>query len=109
VRTPKLVKWVVQTTRQAKRHEAPAALAEGWRAEAAEHVVDVPELLRDVLGRERPATSGLAGEDQAATATNGGDLDRPLPVVRHFDWSNHLLQTYPRYPRTACAQRSNEP
>src|SRR6266508_4399736 len=28
LRTPKLVKWVVQATRQAKQHEATAALAE---------------------------------------------------------------------------------
>ncbi len=71
VRTPKLVKWVVQTTRQAKRHEAPAQLAERWRAEAAEQGVDVPELLRGVLGRERQATSQpvAAGDDQAAMPT----------------------------------------
>jgi hypothetical protein len=67
VRTPKLVKWVVQTTRQAKRHEAPAALADRWRAEAAEHGVDVPELLRDVVGRERQATTDLAADDDQAT------------------------------------------
>src|SRR6266508_4505701 len=71
VRTPKLVKWVVQTTRHAKRHEAPAQLAERWRAEAAEHGADVPELLRGGLGRDRQATSGpvAAGDDQATTAT----------------------------------------
>jgi conjugative relaxase-like TrwC/TraI family protein len=70
VRTPKLVKWVVQTTRQAKHHEAPAALADRWGAEAAEHGVDVPELLRGMLGRERQATSGpVAADDQAATTT----------------------------------------
>jgi conjugative relaxase-like TrwC/TraI family protein len=70
VRTPKLVKWVVQTTRQAKQHEAPAALAERWRAEAAENGVDVPELLRAVLGRDRQASNGpAAGDDQAATTT----------------------------------------
>src|SRR6266516_1611899 len=61
VRTPKLVKSVVQTTRQAKQHEAPAALAERWRAEAAEHGVDVPELLREVLGRDRHAPNDPAG------------------------------------------------
>jgi hypothetical protein len=69
VRTPKLVKWAVQTTRQAKRHEAPAALADRWRAEAAEHGLDVPELLRGVVGRERQA-SGPGGGDQAATTTD---------------------------------------
>jgi hypothetical protein len=51
---------VVQTTRQAKRHEAPAALAERWRAEAAERGVDVPEL-REVLGRDRHAPNDPAG------------------------------------------------
>src|SRR6266536_3177695 len=82
VRTPKLVKWVVQTTRQAKQHEAPATLAERWRAEAAEHGVDVPELLRDVLGRERQGTSGPAGDDQVATTTT--DATTPL-VAGVFD------------------------
>jgi conjugative relaxase-like TrwC/TraI family protein len=75
VRTPKLVKWVVQTTRQAKHHEAPAALADRWRAEAAKHGVDVPELLRGVLGRDRQATSSpVAADDPTATpadATTG--------------------------------------
>jgi conjugative relaxase-like TrwC/TraI family protein len=76
VRTPKLVKWVVQTTRQAKQHEAPATLVERWRAEAAEHGVDVPELLRGVLGRERQATSGLAaGDDQAAGLTTDPEMN----------------------------------
>jgi conjugative relaxase-like TrwC/TraI family protein len=55
VRTPKLVKWVVHSTRQAKQHQAPATLAERWRAEAAQHDVDVPALLRDVLGRTAEA------------------------------------------------------
>jgi AAA domain/TrwC relaxase len=65
VRTPKLVKWAVHATRQAKQHEAPATLVERWRAEAAEHGVDVPELLRGVLGRDRQATNGPAGGDGA--------------------------------------------
>jgi conjugative relaxase-like TrwC/TraI family protein len=82
VRTPKLVKWVVQTTRQAKQHEAPAVLAERWRAEAAEHGVDVPELLRGVVGRERQDTSGPAGEDQAATTTAA---TTPAVVAGVFD------------------------
>ncbi|HEX8862595.1 MAG TPA: MobF family relaxase [Actinomycetes bacterium] len=70
VRTPKLVKWAVHATRQAKRHEAPATLVERWRAEAAEHGVDVPELLRGVLGRDRQATSDpTAGDDLPADAT----------------------------------------
>jgi len=70
VRTPKLVKWVVHTTRQAKQHEAPAGLAERWRAEAIQHGVDVPELLRGVVGRERQATTDPAtGDGQAANTT----------------------------------------
>jgi conjugative relaxase-like TrwC/TraI family protein len=63
VRTPKLVKWVVHSTRQAKQHEAPATLVERWRGEAAGRGVDVPGLLRGVLGRDRQTTS-----DQVATA-----------------------------------------
>jgi conjugative relaxase-like TrwC/TraI family protein len=70
VRTPKLVKWAVHATRQAKRHEAPLALVERWRAEAAEHGVDVPELLRGVLGRDRQATNGpAAGDGPTSDAT----------------------------------------
>src|SRR6266700_6032633 len=57
VRTPKLVKWVVHSTRQAKRQEAPATLAERWRTEARQHGADIPALLRDVLAR--PADTEL--------------------------------------------------
>jgi hypothetical protein len=35
-RTPRLVKWTVQATRQPKRHEPPDTLYGRWRAEAAE-------------------------------------------------------------------------
>jgi conjugative relaxase-like TrwC/TraI family protein len=66
VRTPKLVKWAVQATRQAKQQEAPAALAERWRAEAAQHGLDVPELLRGVVGRDRQAADPTT--DEAAVA-----------------------------------------
>jgi conjugative relaxase-like TrwC/TraI family protein len=82
VRTPKLVKWAVHATRQAKQHEAPAALADRWRAEAAEHGVDMPELLRGVLGRDRGATNGPAASggatSQASTeeAVVAGVFDR---------------------------------
>jgi conjugative relaxase-like TrwC/TraI family protein len=70
VRTPKLVKWAVHATRQAKRQDAPAALAERWRAEAAQHgLEDVPELLRRVLGRDRHAADGPAGASQATDPT----------------------------------------
>ncbi len=67
VRTPKLVKWAVHATRQAKRQEAPATLVERWRAEAAEHGVDAPELLRGVLGRDRHAPGGPLAGDGATT------------------------------------------
>ncbi len=80
VRTPKLVKWVVQTTRQAKQHEAPATLAERWRAEATERGVDVPELLRDVLGRDRQATS-----DPAAAGGPVAGVPTDATVVAVFD------------------------
>jgi conjugative relaxase-like TrwC/TraI family protein len=84
VRTPKLVKWVVQTTRQAKQHEAPAALAERWRTEATQHGVDVPELLRGVLGRERRTTNGpTAGNDQATNSTT--DATTQAVVAGVFD------------------------
>ena len=66
VRTPKLVKWVVHATRQAKRQEAPATLAERWRAEARQHGADVPGLLRDVLGR--PADGEPAPDSEADVA-----------------------------------------
>jgi hypothetical protein len=71
VRTPKLVKWVVHSTRQSKRQEAPAAPAERWRGEARQHGADVPGLLRDVLGR--PAD----GEPTADSETDvGGVFDQ---------------------------------
>src|SRR6266511_3185072 len=81
VRTPKLVKWVVHSTRQAKQHEAPMTLAERWRAEAAEHGVDVPELLRGLVGRDRQATSDLAATDGPAA----GDSADQTMVAGVFD------------------------
>jgi conjugative relaxase-like TrwC/TraI family protein len=71
VRTPKLVKWAVHSTRQAKQYEAPSSLVERWRAEAAKHGVDVPELLRGVLGRDRQATNGPAAADDLPTDATG--------------------------------------
>jgi conjugative relaxase-like TrwC/TraI family protein len=78
VRTPKLVKWVVHATRQAKQHEAPATLVERWRGEATEQGVDVPELLRGVLGRDRQATSDqvAAGGPSADETAVAGVFDR---------------------------------
>src|SRR6266540_2042518 len=76
VRTPKLVKWVVQATRQAKQHEAPAALAERWRDEATEHGVDVGELLRKVVSRDRQAPNdpAAASDGPGADATTDGTV-----------------------------------
>jgi conjugative relaxase-like TrwC/TraI family protein len=81
VRTPKLVKWAVHSTRQAKQQEAPATLVERWRAEATEHEVDVPALLRDLLGRDRApdgatASGGSAAEATADEAVVAGAFDR---------------------------------
>jgi hypothetical protein len=81
VRTPKLVKWVVHSTRQAKQQEAPAILAERWRTEATALGVDVPGLLGDVLGRDRQATCDLTTADGSA----GGDLADETMVARVFD------------------------
>jgi conjugative relaxase-like TrwC/TraI family protein len=81
VRTPKLVKWVVHSTRQAKQHEAPATLVERWRTEAAEQGVDVPGLLRGVLGRDRQATP----TDPPAGGPVAGDPAEEAAVARTFD------------------------
>jgi conjugative relaxase-like TrwC/TraI family protein len=66
VRTPKLVKWVVHSTRQAKQHQAPATLAERWRTEARQHGADVPGLLHDVLGRPSDAAPTADRETNVA-------------------------------------------
>jgi conjugative relaxase-like TrwC/TraI family protein len=51
-RTPRLVKWAVHTTRQAKQHEAPENLYGRWRLEAAERGGTDPDALaRQVTGR----------------------------------------------------------
>ena len=50
-RTPRLVKWAVQATRQPKQHEAPDTLYGRWRTEAAERGVDADTLVRQVTGR----------------------------------------------------------
>jgi len=49
------------------RSASVTALAERWRAEAAEHGVDIPGLLRDVLGRDRQASSHPAADDAQPT------------------------------------------
>jgi conjugative relaxase-like TrwC/TraI family protein len=53
LRTPRLVKWAVHTTRRAKEHEAPETLYARWRAEAAERGTDPDALVRQVTGRAR--------------------------------------------------------
>jgi conjugative relaxase-like TrwC/TraI family protein len=50
-RTPRLVKWAVQTTRKPKQHETADTLYGRWRAEAAEWGVDADTLVRTMTGR----------------------------------------------------------
>jgi conjugative relaxase-like TrwC/TraI family protein len=50
-RTPRLVKWTVQTTRKPKQHETPDTLYDRWRIEASERGVDPDALVREVTGR----------------------------------------------------------
>lgn len=76
VRTPKLVKWAVHSTRQAKQHEAPASLAERWRTEATQHGINVPELLRGVVGRQRQTSNDPAGTGAPEAATVVGVFDQ---------------------------------
>ena len=58
-RTPRLVKWAVHATRQAKAHEAPETLYGRWRAEAAERGTDPDALVRRVTGRTRDRDQAL--------------------------------------------------
>jgi conjugative relaxase-like TrwC/TraI family protein len=51
LRTPRLVKWAVHATRQAKEHEAPETLYARWRQEASERGSDPDSLVRQVTGR----------------------------------------------------------
>jgi conjugative relaxase-like TrwC/TraI family protein len=53
LRTPRLVKWAVHTTRKRKEHEAPETLYARWRQEAAERGTDPDALVRQVTGRAR--------------------------------------------------------
>jgi conjugative relaxase-like TrwC/TraI family protein len=59
-RTPRLVKWAVHATRQAKQQEAPETLYGRWRAEAAERGIDADELVRRVTGRVRDRQAGTS-------------------------------------------------
>jgi conjugative relaxase-like TrwC/TraI family protein len=52
-RTPRLVKWAVQATRQPKQHEPPDTLYRRWRQEAAERGHDPDTLVRAVTGRTK--------------------------------------------------------
>src|SRR5215216_1128747 len=73
-RTPRLVKWTVQTTRKPKQHETPDTLYGRWRQEAAERGVDPDTLVRTVTsrtrdrGQERTVSDAVAGRlfDQLA-------------------------------------------
>jgi conjugative relaxase-like TrwC/TraI family protein len=50
-RTPRLVKWAVHATRNAKEQETPDTLYGRWRTEAAGRGVDVNGLVRQVSGQ----------------------------------------------------------
>jgi conjugative relaxase-like TrwC/TraI family protein len=62
-RTPRLVKWAVHATRQAKQHEAPETLYGRWRAEATERGTDPDALVRSVTGRVREREAGVPDAD----------------------------------------------
>jgi conjugative relaxase-like TrwC/TraI family protein len=68
-RTPRLVKWAVQTTRKAKQHEAPDTLYDRWRVEAAERGVDPDTLVREVTGR-----TANRDQDRTVSADASGRL-----------------------------------
>jgi conjugative relaxase-like TrwC/TraI family protein len=59
-RTPRLVKWAVQATRQPKEQEATDTLYGRWRAEAAERGHDPDTLVRQVTGRTLERDHGLS-------------------------------------------------
>jgi conjugative relaxase-like TrwC/TraI family protein len=58
LRTPRLVKWAVHTTRKPKEHEPPETLYARWRAEAVERGTDPDALVRQVTGRARDRDQG---------------------------------------------------
>ena len=68
-RTPRLVKWTVQATRQPKQHETPDTLYGRWRAEATERGHDADTLVREVTGRTPDR-----GQDQTVSAVVTGRL-----------------------------------
>jgi conjugative relaxase-like TrwC/TraI family protein len=70
-RTPRLVKWAVHATRQAKEQEAPETLYGRWRAEASERGTDVDLLLHRVTGR-------VVGRDREASVSDA-------TIARVFD------------------------
>jgi hypothetical protein len=71
-RTPRLVKWTVQTTRKPKEHEAPDTLYDRWRREAAERGVDADTLVRQVTGR----TANRVQDQTVSGAATGRLFDR---------------------------------
>jgi conjugative relaxase-like TrwC/TraI family protein len=68
-RTPRLVKWVVHTTRKPKEHESPDTLYDRWRQEAAERGHDADSLVREVTGRTPDR-----GQDWTVSAEVAGRL-----------------------------------
>ncbi len=71
-RTPRLVKWTVQTTRKPKQHETPDTLYGRWRHEAAERGVDADTLVRAVTGR----TANRDPDRTVSAAVTGRLFDR---------------------------------
>jgi conjugative relaxase-like TrwC/TraI family protein len=71
-RTPRLVKWTVQATRQPKQHETPDTLYGRWRQEAAERGVDPDTLVRTVTGR----TANRVQDRTVSEAATGRLSDR---------------------------------
>jgi hypothetical protein len=65
-RTPRLVKWAVQTTRKPKVHETPDTLYGRWRMEAAERGMDPDTLVRQVTDRTVDRAQGLSEGTVAA-------------------------------------------
>jgi conjugative relaxase-like TrwC/TraI family protein len=68
-RTPRLVKWAVQVTRQPKQHEAADSLYGRWRAEAAERGHYADTLVRGVSDRTPDRD-----QDQTVSAESIGRL-----------------------------------
>jgi hypothetical protein len=68
-RTPRLVKWAVHATHNAKEHQTADTLYGRWRTEAAERGHDPDSMVRQVTGRSLDWY--LAGNARSLTATAG--------------------------------------